>query len=161
MNTHTTLVPRLARAAAFAVAVLLASCTVGPDYEEPQVTPPVTFAELPTQDPDTGAGNPSVASDRPVELAAWWTSFNDEMLNSLVQRAIDSNPTLREAEARVREARARRGEAAADLWPTVNVSGSIERSRISDNTATGDSQATGPSSGFGPGNEVTLYQAGF
>jgi NodT family efflux transporter outer membrane factor (OMF) lipoprotein len=158
MNTHPTLplVPGLARAAAFAVAALLASCTVGPDYEEPQVAAPESFGEMPTQDPATGAGNPSVATDRPLDLAAWWTSFQDPVLDDLVQRAIDANPTLRQAEARVREARARRGIAESALWPDLDATASAIRSHSSGNTS-----ATTPGSSFVPGREITLWQAGF
>ena len=42
-------------------------------------------------------------------IAVWWKSFNDAELDSLVERALRSNPDLRIAEARVREARAQRG----------------------------------------------------
>jgi len=88
-------------------------CTVGPDYRtpEPQVSP--AFAAAP----------PGVTT-RPADLARWWTSLNDPLLNSLVDRAVQSNLDLKITEARVREARALRGVVAADAWPQLGVSGS-------------------------------------
>ena len=55
---------------------------------------------------------------------AWWTTFDDELLSSLVHRAVERNLTLQQAEARVREARASRQIAASFFWPQVRASGS-------------------------------------
>lgn len=55
------------------------------------------------------------------------------MLESLIARAVQSNWDLRTAEGRVREARALRGVAGADLWPAIDVSGSYTRQRASEN----------------------------
>ena len=44
----------------------------------------------------------------PADLAAWWKNFGDTNLDSLMTVAVQSNLTLRIAEAHVREARAER-----------------------------------------------------
>src|SRR5439155_26714667 len=62
-----------------------------------------------------------------------------------------ANLTLKQAEARVREARALRRIAGADLWPQVQASGSYTRERASKN---------GISGGLA-GQSFNLYQAGF
>jgi NodT family efflux transporter outer membrane factor (OMF) lipoprotein len=49
------------------------------------------------------------------------------MLDALIARALESNLDLRQAEARLRQARAQRGLVAAGLWPQANVSGSYSR----------------------------------
>jgi NodT family efflux transporter outer membrane factor (OMF) lipoprotein len=128
----------------------LAGCTVGPDYETPEVPVPAKFST------ESGAA--------PLNLEQWWTTFNDHKLNDLVERAVISNLDLRLARARLREARALRGVVGADLLPDVNVSGSYSRSRTSENAF--DFETTGPGGpGFGdftpPGEERNLYQAGF
>lgn len=120
-----------------------AACTVGPKYRAPESPVPSGWRGV-----EAGA-----ATGRPAEIAAWWTSFNDPGLNSLIERAARANLDLRRAEARVREARARYGVVAADQLPELDASGAYTRSRTSKN---------GPL-GFSPiaGREVNLYQAGF
>src|SRR4029077_15071776 len=82
---------------------------------------------------------------------AWWTTFDDQLLLSLIARTVESNLTLQQAEARVREARAARRIAAADLWPQVEASGAYTRERSSKN-GVGAGKA---------GNGFNLFQAGF
>ena len=103
--------------------VLLAGCTVGPDYREPKLATPANWQEAQQKGVDI----------RPAELTQWWTSFNDPLLNSLVERAVKSNLDLRLAEARIREARASRAVTASGLWPTLDVSASYSRNRTSEN----------------------------
>lgn len=57
-----------------------------------------------------------VLSD-PVEHEAWWATFNDPVLNELVAEAYRQNLTLREAGARIFEARALRRIAVGNFFP--------------------------------------------
>src|SRR5207249_4890648 len=66
----------------------------------------------------------------------------------------ESNLTLRAAEARVRAARAQRGVAASNWYPTVDANGSYERSK-------GSKNISGAGSGAPIGKEQDLWQAGF
>jgi NodT family efflux transporter outer membrane factor (OMF) lipoprotein len=104
--------------------LLVTGCTVGPDFETPQPTMPTAWygaAEQPTE------GGISVTTPEPVELIRWWTSFHDPLLDSLVTRALTANLDLRQAEARIREARAARTAVVAGLWPQLDVSASYTR----------------------------------
>jgi NodT family efflux transporter outer membrane factor (OMF) lipoprotein len=65
----------------------------------------------------------------PPGLAAWWKTLNDPELSKLIERAVARNRDLKKAEARVREARARRGLSKAGLYPTLDATGSAARSR--------------------------------
>jgi NodT family efflux transporter outer membrane factor (OMF) lipoprotein len=103
-----------------AAALSVAGCAVGPDYREPQTVSPDEWDALPA------AGVRDEGPDAP-SLAAWWTSLNDETLNTLIERAVDHNRTAAQARARVLEARARRGVAGADFFPTVSASASGSR----------------------------------
>ncbi len=103
---------------------LLASCTVGPNYHRPNVRAPAGWAS-------SLAGG---ETNTPADLATWWRGFNDTNLDSLVTVAIQSNLTLRVAEAHVREARAERDVAAGGLWPSVGSSASYSRNRWSQNS---------------------------
>ena len=132
-----------------AVLVLLsaAGCMVGPDYRPPDVVTPPTWGELAPTAPPAGRSD-TIADGTPT---AWWTTFDDQLLTSLIQRTVQSNLTLQQAEARVREARASRRIAAADLWPQVEASGSYTRERSSKN---GLATSTA-------GKWFNLFQAGF
>jgi NodT family efflux transporter outer membrane factor (OMF) lipoprotein len=127
----------------------LAACTVGPDYRPPRTTVPPTWGELASAG---AASQPSNPTSDPSPLAEWWTTFHDATLDALVKRAVRANPDLRRAEARVREARARRGVVAADRFPALDAAGSAARSRASANISNAPPGAGEPSS---------LYQVGF
>jgi NodT family efflux transporter outer membrane factor (OMF) lipoprotein len=70
-------------------------------------------------------------------LAAWWTVLSDPKLSKLIERAAKGNLELKKAQARVREARARRGVAKADFFPTLDATGSASQSRSSKQTGSG------------------------
>lgn len=70
----------------------------------------------------------SVTVQEPVQIDAWWTTFNDPELDSLVRRAVTSNVDMEAAAERVREARASLGVARAGYFPTINANGSYTRS---------------------------------
>jgi NodT family efflux transporter outer membrane factor (OMF) lipoprotein len=76
--------------------------------------------------------------------------LDDPVLDSLIERARTGSLDLKLAEARVREARALRGFAGADRFPTVDATGDYARKRTSENVG-------GP---FG-GTETDLYSVGF
>jgi NodT family efflux transporter outer membrane factor (OMF) lipoprotein len=95
-------------------------------------------------------------ASRSADLTRWWTSFNDPLLDSLVERAVQSNLDLRLAEARVREARALRGVTAAGAWPALDLSASYTRSRTSENAFSQGGQPGGIA-----GDPQSLYKTGF
>jgi NodT family efflux transporter outer membrane factor (OMF) lipoprotein len=70
----------------------------------------------------------SITSPSPPQVVRWWDSFEDQVLTSLVERAAASNLDLRQAEARIREARAVRGAGAASFWPSVESFAAYTRS---------------------------------
>lgn len=126
-----------------AAALIVAGCTVGPNYDTP---PKMTMPERWTITSEGG-----ITDGQSVE-AAWWKSLNDPALDGLIEQAVVSNLDLREATARVREARALRGVVAADAYPQVNVGGGYTHSRESENRGFGFGAA---------GQDQDLYQAGF
>jgi len=120
---------------------LLAGCvTVGPDYVPPKVDTPEKWHTALMRDSNAEATNPQ-------SLASWWTSFKDPSLTDLIRKAIKDNLEMKEARSRIREARARRGIAEADRFPTIDATGSFRTSRSSEET--------------GSGKERELYAAGF
>ncbi|MCI0465804.1 MAG: efflux transporter outer membrane subunit [Beijerinckiaceae bacterium] len=84
---------------AFGLAIALASCAVGPDYQTPDLALPSSFLPPVVQIAQKGARKPA------VDLIEWWRSLRDPMLNSLVERAIESNLDLEIALTRLQAAR--------------------------------------------------------
>src|SRR6202000_369095 len=90
----------------------------------------------------------------PVDLARWWQSFDDTNLDNLMLTAIQSNLTLKVAQAHVREARAQKGVVSAGLWPSLSGTGSYSRNHYSAHTFP-------PLGGFGVPLDYNLYNANF
>jgi NodT family efflux transporter outer membrane factor (OMF) lipoprotein len=139
------------------IVVLIASmfaagCMVGPNYHSPKTKVSEKWAA------ENATVNKSVTKADQAPVAEWWTSFNDPTLNALIDHAVQGNLDLQIAQARVREARAQRGVVAADLYPTVNVSSSYQRSRISKNI-NGVQTSTGSQNNLNVTGD--LYQVGF
>jgi len=105
--------------------IFLSACrTAGPDYKKPDiVAPPSWQAEL-----SHGVGMEKTSDET---LAHWWTELGDPALDRLVDRAIQENLDLQLAMAVLREARARRGIAEADRFPTVTGAGLVGFQRAS------------------------------
>jgi NodT family efflux transporter outer membrane factor (OMF) lipoprotein len=99
---------------------------VGPEYCRP--VEPVASEWIENSDPRV--------SSAPPQLDTWWMTFNDPVLNDLVQSGSLQNLTLREAGARILEARYQRRFAAGNLFPQLQEAfGVYSRNQISRNTA--------------------------
>jgi outer membrane protein, multidrug efflux system len=144
-----------------AAALALSACTVGPDFHAP--TPRTPAAWSATSSP----ASPSQAAPRPVPAAAWWTSFNDPELTSLIERAAGADLDLQTAALRITEARAQRDTAAAQLWPSLNGNTSWQSTLLSETTPTGKLFTSVGKSGlpvtaqFAIPNPYGTYQLGF
>ncbi len=123
--------------------LLTACATVGPDYHAP---PPVASAGDWTQPADAAA---------PQDLAHWWSTLGDPVLERLIETALVRNLDLRLAVARIDEARALRDRVSGERAPVVSAGASVTRRRQSEN---------GPLPvGTIPGLDATqtIYDAGF
>jgi NodT family efflux transporter outer membrane factor (OMF) lipoprotein len=91
---------------------------VGPDYQPPTTNTPEQWAS---------ANNPQGADANSVVEENWWHSFNDAVLDQLIEKALRSNPDVNIAETRIKEQRAARSSALAALLPTGDLMGSANR----------------------------------
>ena len=111
-----------------ALSITLASCVagrrpVGPNYTTPAITA-APFHNL--------AAAKAVKTKLPSpQLDAWWTGFDDPMLVTVVQRALQQNLDLAAAFARVTQARAAAAEAGAQLLPTADLDATVTAQRQS------------------------------
>ncbi len=147
--------PAGARAAALAAgagaALLLtpACTTVGPDYAPPELELSAAWR----------AGADGGLAPETAQLAGWWRRLGDPLLDELVARATRGSLDLREALARVREARALRGVAASERFPTVDGTLAFERTGLSENTQFGQfvDDTDNYSAGFDAAWELDLW----
>lgn len=104
--------------------LLLAGCLAGPNYSTPSSS---------TAEQWMDAAHPAVQRG-PAVLTRWWEVFNDPVLNTLVQRAYENNPTLHAAAVRVLQAQAARAVAVGLLFPQQQeATGSYSWSQTSEN----------------------------
>ena len=138
----------------FAVAALLASvslcaCTVGPDYERPDYSrPDVDGASA------FDVGYKGVAAGEAI-TARWWEVFDDALLTSLIEDAAADNLNVKEAAARVREARALRGVARGEFLPQGGLDAGVTETELSEN---GQLLSFAPP---GVDDRLSIYNAGF
>ncbi len=100
---------------------LLTGCALGPDYKRPELDMPASLG--------SGAAKSTVATD----WLTWWKSFQDPVLNALLDEAAANSQDLALAAGRVEEARALYAGAHAGLFPTVDGNASVTKSHLSTN----------------------------
>ena len=94
-----------------ALVLLLTGCTVGPNYNRPQVTSPASYRGL-APDADKNA-TASLGEEK------WWTIFQDDELQKLIRTGLAENYDVRIAASRVLQAQAILGITRADQFPTI------------------------------------------
>lgn len=103
---------------------------VGPNYCRPAAS--VSEQWLDASDPAIDGGR--------MQDAAWWRTFNDPVLDSLISSACQQNLSLRVAGFRILEARALRAIAAGEMFPqTQQAFGDYSRIGLSKNGPSGAS----------------------
>jgi hypothetical protein len=106
----------------FTLALSLAGCAVGPDYQAPKPAVPGSYNSLDSQE----ASKPQSAAIN----SRWWRSFNDPQLDSLIARAIEGNLTLQQAVLRIAGAREQLSQAQGGLFPSLNGSAKVNRQQL-------------------------------
>ncbi len=95
----------------------LGGCTVGPDYEQPEMALPMAYR------------GDAITSPLSIADLHWQEMFPDPLLVELIEEALDYNQDLRQALARVEQARAIARQARAGYFPSVGYQGTIGRGR--------------------------------
>ncbi len=101
----------------FTSAILLAilsSCMVGKEYSRPGVKTPAAWMDQ----------NAYIKAPDSVSRLKWFEIFNDPVLNSLIDTALQHNYDLANAALRIQQARANYGIAKAEMLPSIGYNGS-------------------------------------
>lgn len=123
--------------------VLLAACTVGPDYVRPGLPAVDQFANR--------ADSPVAQETAPAVDMEFWRSFGDPVLEQLVDQALLSNHDLRIALAHYEQANALLRNSRHEQLPTLGVNAEASDSRSSTDQLPGVGRT---------GRDVEQYSAG-
>jgi NodT family efflux transporter outer membrane factor (OMF) lipoprotein len=108
-------------------ALVLAGCTVGPNFKAPTWASPASwFSGLKEAVPPVR----SIPVAEPMD-ANWWNLFHDPELTKLEDEVAAQNLDVRTAAIRVAESQAQLGIAQAAFFPTLNANGSYTRTKAS------------------------------
>ena len=136
-----------ALALVLAVSVTLAGCTVGPNYERPQVISPDQFRFV------DGTAQAQTLADTP-----WFDVFQEPELQALLKEALSNNLDLQVALARIEETRARAGIAKSYYYPQVDGTfDGVLRGSSSDKPEGSESVTENASYGFQLSWEIDLF----
>ncbi|AYV20175.1 efflux transporter outer membrane subunit [Vibrio mediterranei] len=101
------------------LAITLAGCAVGPDYTEPTMTLSNTYLY--------GSNKQQAENDY------WWTSFNDDSLNQMVQDVQRQNIPLKMAAERIKMANSYQSVVSSFKVPSVNIGAGYFNYQLSKN----------------------------
>ena len=119
------------------LAIALAGCTVGPDYDQPTTEVPDVWKYKVVAEME----------DDHSPLEGWWLNLNDPVVVTLVDEALAANYDLKIAAQRVEEARALLGVATGLYYPEISGNASYQEIEVSKNGAS--SIPTGGDDQFG------------
>jgi NodT family efflux transporter outer membrane factor (OMF) lipoprotein len=142
----------------------LGGCAVGPNYRTPATTLPSEYS-LRSVTTQPAATQPESASAAPqVNPAIWWQFLGDAQLNSLVQRAVSSNPDLEIALTRLQEVRTQEVVISGGVLPVADFSAGAGRgtgTNSTKNRVQGPLNAGTNSTGLKEITEVVGFDAGW
>ena len=98
------------------VLILLAGCTVGPNYKRPTVNVPTDYR-------DSVAAQAATVSSLGNEK--WWDVYQDPVLVQLIHTALQQNYDVRIAATRVLQAQAQLGITRANQFPSASVGAGV------------------------------------
>jgi NodT family efflux transporter outer membrane factor (OMF) lipoprotein len=117
-----------------ATVLLLAGCTVGPNYHRPDAATAPAWKEnaVPPPNPPNGTWKQAEPSDGTLR-GQWWDLYGDPQLSSLEAKVAVSNQTLRASMEQYLSAREQVRIARSQYYPTFSAGPSIGRTRESYN----------------------------
>ncbi len=126
------MVKKLRVVAAISASFALTGCnSVGPDFLSPDSGLPNRWFTSGAKAASANSAGLRAADHQPVD-PAWWQSFHDATLTSLVQRVANANLDVRTATVRLAQSRFQRRVVSAAGLPTLGGSANFEHQKFSD-----------------------------
>ena len=120
---------------ACACASLLAACAHAPGASGTGTDPPA--GALPSAWAASAPPPANAPAPDPAALATWWRQFDDPLLGTLVEEALQANTDLATARVKLLQARALRASQAATLSPQLGSSAGVTRTHGQTASTTG------------------------
>ena len=119
-----------------ALAVALAGCVAGPDFQRPQAPDAVAYTAAPlseqTASAPTALGEAQRFRAGLIVYADWWKSLGSPQLNTLIEQAFEANPTLVAAQATLRQAQELvAARAGSTQYPQLDAGVNAQRQQVS------------------------------
>ena len=95
---------------------VLAGCTLGPNYQRPDIRSPAAFQYEPKDAAQTAD-------------TLWWQQFQDPVLDQLIDEALAHNTTIQIAAAKVEQAAAPLTQTRSQLFPQIGYGAGAQRER--------------------------------
>lgn len=130
MNTQThqpSRTHRVSHALLPASLLLLAACSVGPQYVRPATPAVNAYTHEPLAHLDSNNGQQLASGQGPAQ--DWWTLFQSPALNATMQQALTGNHTLAAAEATLAQAREVVTASGGARYPQVSLDGGAGRQK--------------------------------
>ncbi len=129
--------------ALYAPMFALSDCAVGPNFQRP--APHVADGYAPTPAPAVTAAAPGYPGGDPEHFVmgrdipfAWWKQFGSPKLDALVDKALANNPTLKAAQAALRQANELTAAQRGFFYPTITPDFQASRQQIAGNLSSND-----------------------
>jgi len=122
-------------AALASASIVVAACTVGPDFKRPEPPTATTYTSEPVPEATAETAIAAGGSQRFVmgqELQRqWWTMFRSQALDQLIEAALRDSPTIAQGEATLRQAQEILAAERGAQWPAINAGAQVSRQRES------------------------------
>ncbi len=113
---------------------LLMGCTVGPDYQRPDIPVPPAW----TTETEAGPQKSPPATDD--TLKHWWTALDDPLLTDLIRQSLSGSLDLKTALARIEQSRAELGIVRGERYPSLDMDATYDRGLSSENSGIGSTR---------------------
>ncbi|MFZ1545720.1 MAG: efflux transporter outer membrane subunit [Candidatus Nitrotoga sp.] len=120
-----------------AFSALLNGCVMGPDFKKPEAPLATGYAPQPSHQEaavaPVQAGELQKYNATAVIPFDWWTMFHSPQINSLIERAFKTNPSIQSAQAALRQLQQNVIAQEGFFYPTLGVNYSPSRNKIGGN----------------------------
>ncbi|MGH8539219.1 MAG: efflux transporter outer membrane subunit, partial [Stenotrophobium sp.] len=114
-------------ASAPVLALLMAGCSVGPDYARPQAPATRAYTAQPLSNLSGGSGQQLVPGQNPA--TDWWTLFESPALDATMKQALSGNRSLAAATASLAQAQEAVNASGGGLYPQASLNAGAGREK--------------------------------
>jgi NodT family efflux transporter outer membrane factor (OMF) lipoprotein len=111
----------------------LSGCAVGPNFKPPAAPSVASYTPQPLASETTSAPMPGGEAQRLVAgmdiPGQWWTLFHSPALNELVEQALRNNPSVRAAQAALRQANENVAAQRGNYFPSIQAGYDVTRAK--------------------------------